>query len=79
MKTLRLPQTQSETIHIECYREDGSSYCIETKRCHSITVEDDVVDVVLTNLPGRQQLRMSQGWQDGMKFKLKQTVDFVLA
>lgn len=79
MKTIRLPQTQSELIHLECFRENGTSYCIETKRCNAITVECDVIDVILTNLPGRQQLRLSEGWGDGRKVAFRQSVAFELA
>jgi hypothetical protein len=66
-------------IHLECFRADGTSYCIETKRCNAITVECDVIDVTLTNLSGHQQLRMSNGWGDGRKVAFRQSVDFVLA
>jgi hypothetical protein len=80
MKTIRLPQTQSPTIHLECFRGDGSGYCIETKRCATIAVEDDVVDVLVTELSAsRRQLRLSRGWDDGRRMALKQAVSFVIA
>jgi len=81
MKTIRLPQTTSELIHLECFREDGSSYCIETKRCNFVTVEDNVIDLVVTELAAsKRQLRMSRGWEmEGRRLALKQSVSFVLA
>lgn len=81
MKTVRLPQTNSEMIHLECFRSDGSSYCIETKRCSVISVEDDVVDLLVTELSApKRQLRMSRGWEmEGRRLALKQSVSFVLA
>lgn len=81
MKTIRLPQTNSEMIHLECFRSDGSSYCIETKRCGVITVEADVIDVLVTELTAtKRQLRMSRGWEmEGRRLDLKQSVSFVLA
>ena len=80
MKTIRLPNSTSEHIHLECFRSDGSSYCIQTKHCNIVTVEDDVVDVVLTQMDDRLKLRMSRGWQpDRTDLRFKQKVDFVLA
>jgi hypothetical protein len=80
MKIIHLPSHQSEVIHLECFREDGSSYCIETKRCHAISVESDVIDVTLTNLPGRKQVRFSHGWQDdGRQLSFNQRVEFEMA
>ena len=80
MKTIRLPNSNSEQIHLECFRSDGSSYCIETKHCNMLTVEDDVVDVLLTQMDNKMKLRMSRGWQpDRGDLSFKQKVDFVLA
>ena len=83
MKTIRLPQTESDKLHLECYREDGSSYVIETRRCHIIQVEDDIVDVVMTQLThDRRQLRLSKDWKpaaDTNSLAFKQKVDIVLA
>lgn len=45
-----------------------------------ITVEDDVVDVLLTQMDNKMKLRMSRGWQpDRTDLSFKQKVDFVLA
>lgn len=57
MKTLRLPETSAERINIMCVRADGTTYFIETKRCATIQVPDDVVKAVVTPLPGRLALR----------------------
>jgi hypothetical protein len=48
VKTLRLQETSAERISILCTRENGATYCIDTKRCSTMTVPDDVVKAVVT-------------------------------
>lgn len=80
MKTIRLPQTDSERIHIECFRDDGSSYCVESRRCVSLAVEDNIVDVVLTQLSDGKKRRMSHGWNDdGRRLSFRQHASCVIA
>lgn len=82
MKPIKLPEVNSYHIHLECFRDDGSSYCIETKRCNVILVENCVLDVVLTDMgnPRHKQV-MSRGWESpgGSFLGFKHKVDFVLA
>lgn len=80
MKNIRLPKTTADRIHLECFRKDGSSYCIESKRCHVTHVDDDVIDVAMTPLfdgrPGETR-RWARGW--GTDLRLKQQATATIA
>ena len=51
MKTLRLQEISAEKIHVMCLRSDDTTFCIDTRKCTSLTVPNDVVDAVVLPIP----------------------------
>ena len=50
MKLFTLPETHAPRLNLECVCSDGGSYTIHTRRCSSVRVSDDVVNVIVTPL-----------------------------
>lgn len=61
MKSVCLPETRATRLHVECVLGDGGSYVIDTKRCNSLQVPDEVVDVIVTPLDGGKQVSLLGG------------------
>ena len=64
---VRLPDIDADKFHLECFHSDGS-YCIDTRRCKTIEISDNVVKVELTPFKGETPLHKLQWhWNDGRR------------